>query len=312
MVQNWTEVDSSGRALAVGPPWIRTTSGGAEPAGPVTPSSWGRYTSAWATGSSVASAGVGAVGKVTWRGSETLVFFSARERAAIHALAKICAAEERDPTEDELKALLQAKTDAVDVALFGRMLADDPLHNVEAAAQVAHALTVHQVAIEDDFFSAVDDLNRGDEDRGAGHIGDLGFAAGVFYLYVCVDLTQLVGNLEGDRAAAAAGVRGLVEAALTAAPKGKQNSFASRSYASYVLAERGSRQPRTLSTAFIKPLTGGETDIVKAAIETLRACRDQIDTAYGKVADHSEEMDVPGGKGTLAKILDFAARLDPA
>jgi CRISPR system Cascade subunit CasC len=248
--------------------------------------------------------------KKSGRGSETLVFFSDRERTAIHALAARCAGDARDPTEGELKALLQARTDAVDVALFGRMLADDPLHNVDAAAQVAHALTVHAVAIEDDYFSAVDDLNRGDEDRGAGHIGDLGFAAGVFYLYVCVDLTQLVANLDGDRAAAAAGVRGLVEAALTAAPKGKQNSFASRSYASYALAERGSRQPRTLSTAFIRPLAGGENDVVVSAIDALRQCRDNIDRAYGPVATRSVELDVPGGRGQLADLLEFAAQLE--
>jgi CRISPR system Cascade subunit CasC len=248
--------------------------------------------------------------KKTGRGSETLVFFSDRERTAIHALASRCASDAREPTEAELKTLLQARTDAVDVALFGRMLADDPLHNVDAAAQVAHALTVHAVAIEDDFFSAVDDLNRGDEDRGAGHIGDLGFAAGVFYLYVCVDLTQLVANLDGDRAAAAAGVRGLVEAALTAAPKGKQNSFASRSYASYALVERGSRQPRTLSTAFVKPLQGGENDVVTSAIESLRRCRDDIDRAYGPVAARSVELDVPGGKGQLGELLEFAAHLE--
>lgn len=84
--------------------------------------------------------------------------------------------------------LLIAKiTSAFDIAMFGRMLASSPKHNIEAATQVAHAITVHEVAVEDDYFTAVDDLNRGKEDLGAGHIGETEFAAGVFYLYACIN-----------------------------------------------------------------------------------------------------------------------------
>jgi CRISPR system Cascade subunit CasC len=97
---------------------------------------------------------------------EQLAHFSPEEDQAIEKLAEKLAKEERAPKEEELK-LLREKHKAVDIALFGRMLASSPAFNTEAAAQVAHAVTVHKTAVEDDYFTAVDDLNTGLEDAGA-------------------------------------------------------------------------------------------------------------------------------------------------
>ena len=86
--------------------------------------------------------------------------------------------------------ILQISDSSVDIAMFGRMLANTPRYNREAAVQVAHAITTHKVAVEDDYFTAVDDLKRPEEledDSGAGHVGEIGFGSGVFYLYVCID-----------------------------------------------------------------------------------------------------------------------------
>ena len=115
---------------------------------------------------------------------EQLAHIGPEEKSAVYDLVATLIEQNRAPKEDEL-ALLRKNPTAVDVALFGRMLAADPAFNVEAACQVAHAITVHPVVIEDDYFTAVDDLNSGDEDRGAAHIGETGFAAGLFYSYIC-------------------------------------------------------------------------------------------------------------------------------
>ncbi len=48
--------------------------------------------------------------------------------------------------------------DAADIALFGRMVANDHSLTVEAAAMFSHALSTHKVDNEIDFFAAVDDL----------------------------------------------------------------------------------------------------------------------------------------------------------
>jgi CRISPR system Cascade subunit CasC len=200
--------------------------------------------------------------------------------------------------------LLIAKiTSAFDIAMFGRMLASSPVHNIEAAVQVAHAITVHEVAVEDDYFTAVDDLNRGKEDMGAGHIGETEFAAGVFYLYACINRDLLVENLGGDKALADKALVTLVEAAAKIAPSGKQNSFASRARTSYLLAEKGSDQPRSLSVAFLKPVKG--EDILSSAIIELEKRRDNFDKVYGPCYDAFKTMNAETGVGSLTDIISF-------
>jgi len=171
---------------------------------------------------------------------EQLAHFSPEEEAAIETLLVTLARERRTPSEAELNLLRREHT-AVDIALFGRMLADSPAFNTEAACQVAHAITVHRAAVEDDFFTAVDDLNHHEEDAGSAHMGEQGFGAGLFYQYVCIDCDRLKENLGGDAALAQRAIQALIEAAATVAPTGKQNSFASRAWAYYALAEKGSR-----------------------------------------------------------------------
>ncbi len=122
-----------------------------------------------------------------------------------------------------------AKVDtAADIAMFGRMLADNADFNREAAVQVAHAFTTHRITVEDDFYTAVDDLKTKAEDAGAGFVGELGFGSGLFYLYVCIDGDLLVANLGGNGGVAKSAVAALAEALATVSPGGKQASFASR------------------------------------------------------------------------------------
>lgn len=156
--------------------------------------------------------------------------------------------------------------------------------------------------IEDDFYTAVDDLKKPSEDAGAGFVGEAGFGSGVFYLYLCIDRALLLRNLGGEAQAAlaATGIAALVEAAATVAPGGKQASFASRAHAHYILAESGDAQPRTLAAAFAGPV---DDDPVRASVKALRDWRDAIDRAYGAPAARAE-MAV-GGDGRLADVIAF-------
>jgi len=233
---------------------------------------------------------------------EQLAHVSPEEWEAVNQLAETLIAEQRAPTDEELKLLRHAPA-AADIALFGRMLADSPSYNVEAACQVAHAITVHRVVVEDDYFSAVDDLNTGEEDLGAGHIGETGFAAGLFYSYLCIDRDQLVDNLDGDQALADRALQALTEAAVTVSPAGKQNSFGSRAYASYVLAEKGGQQPRSLSVAFLKPVHA--QDHGDAAVEALEKQQDNFEKVYGACADERYRLDALKGKGSLDELKRF-------
>ncbi|MDE0680178.1 MAG: type I-E CRISPR-associated protein Cas7/Cse4/CasC [Gammaproteobacteria bacterium] len=236
---------------------------------------------------------------------EQLAFVSPEERQKALALANRFIAGETLP-EPRPEDLLQRTDTAADIAMFGRMLADTPKFNREAAVQVAHAITTHRAIAEDDYYTAIDDLKSREEpeDAGAGFIGVQEFGSGVFYLYVCVDRDLLSRNLAGDDAIRNASLSALIEAAATISPGGKQNSFASRARAFYVLAEKGTAQPRSLAAAFLKPVRG--SDYGEDSIAALEAYRDRLDTAYGKCADGRYTMHIERGEGNLPGLLEFA------
>lgn len=209
---------------------------------------------------------------------EQLAHFSPAERTAVDALVKTLSAEKRGPTDSELK-LLRKDHAAVDIGLFGRMLAASPAYNIEAATQVAHAFTVHAAKVEDDYFTAVDELS----DRGAGHVDHAGFGAGVFYLYVCINRELLDANLQGNSELRKQAIEALIHAIAKVSPTGKQNSFASRAYASLLLAEVGDEQPRSLATAFVQPVKDGNT--ISDAVKALARKRAGMEAMYGKCAE---------------------------
>lgn len=235
---------------------------------------------------------------------EQLAFVSPEERAKAFGLADQALAGEQITAKPG--DVLQSVDSAADVAMFGRMLADTPRFNREAAVQVAHAITTHRAIAEDDYYTAVDDLKSRDEpdDAGAGFVGVQEYGAGVFYLYVCVDRGLLLSNLDGTEGVRDASLAALAEAAATVSPRGKQSSFASRSCAIYALAEKGAEQPRSLAAAFLKPVVGEDQGV--ASVKALEGFRDRLDAAYGARADDRYTMDVDAGKGTLQDLVAFA------
>lgn len=233
----------------------------------------------------------------------TLAFISPQEWTLARELARDALEGSEKPDVNKLKKQILLKADgAVDIAMFGRMLASDQDFNREAAVQVAHAFTTHRAQAEEDWFSAVDDLNKR-EDSGAGHLGERGMGSGVYYLYVCVNADLLIENLEGDKALARKGAEALVHALAKATPRGMQNSHAHHPRATYIRAERGSGQPRDLSGAFF---AGISAEYESKSIEALETLADQIDTAYGRSVDASEVMNVKAGQGTLDALVAFA------
>jgi len=237
---------------------------------------------------------------------EQLAHFSPEEIETLEELAQTCAARNSGPTEDELK-LLRTPRKAADIAMFGRMLADSPAFNMEAAVQVAHAITVHKSAVEDDYFSAVDDLNDGLTDKGAAHIGERSYGAGLFYLYICIDRALLAENLGGDKALTYKALEAFIHAVTKVSPTGMQNSHASRAYASYVLAEKGDQQPRSLALAFLKPVKPFEgEDMLEKSVKAITARCENFDKVYGACADARYAINAETGEGSLAELIRFA------
>lgn len=231
-----------------------------------------------------------------------LVHYTPAEERALQELARTCADAKRKPTKEEVAAL-RGQGRAVDVALFGRMLAEQPSGNVEAAVQVSHAFTINEVMTEEDYFTAVDDLNTAN-DTGAGHLDEFGFGSGVFYTYINVDTELLLENLGGNKEQASTTLKALVEAITTISPSGKQNSFAAHGRAGYVYAELGDHAPRSLALAFMKPLVG--SDLLTDGVKKLEDTRNKLNDAYDQKADRDYTFNPMAG-GKLAELAAFAA-----
>jgi len=154
----------------------------------------------------------------------------------------------------------------IDVALFGRMVADLPALNVDAATQVAHALSTHAVEVEFDYYTAVDDENP-KEDTGAGMIGTVEFQSATLYRFATVGLHQLVDNLGGDADAAVEALRVFLTAFTTSMPTGHENSFAHRTPPNLLTVAVRGDQPVNLVSAFEQPVRAGRDGVLAASID---------------------------------------------
>jgi len=174
-------------------------------------------------------------------------------------------------------------TSAPDIALFGRMLAEKPELGLDAACQVAHALSTHRVAMEMDFYTAVDDL-LGREEPGAGMMGVQGYDSACYYRYARIDWDQLVKNLDGDVDLARRAVDGLMQASVRAVPSGKQNSTAAFNPPSLALVVvRRDGMAWSLANAFERPVPADrEGGYVRPSIEALDAYWGGLCQVYGE------------------------------
>ena len=186
-----------------------------------------------------------------------------------------------------------------DIALFGRMVADQADLTVDAAAQVAHAISVHAVDNEFDYFTAVDDQNT-DEETGAGMIGTVEFNSSTLYRYATVNVDGLSDNL-GDPDATAAAVEAFVESFVRSMPTGKQNTFAHGTLPQAVVITARTTQPINLVQAFERAVVPvGEVSRLEMASKRL------VDTAAGIEAAYGEAPE----RVWVVRSTDEAAALD--
>jgi len=196
---------------------------------------------------------------------------------------------------------------APDIALFGRMLADRPETNIDAACQVAHAISTHRVNMELDYFTAVDDLQKDDE-SGAAMIGVIAFNSACFYRYARLDWDLLVKNLDGDKELARKTVDGFLRAAALAIPSGKQNSFAAQNPPDFLLGVvRKDGQSWSLANAFETPVKiGRDGGLMSASIEKLTAYWAKLNKVYGGDGITTATLSVDGDdnmNGWVMKLL---------
>ena len=208
-----------------------------------------------------------------------LLFLSTSQIARLAELAIASARDDETLDAKTVKKIFK-EAHAVDIALFGRMVADDTDLNVDAACQVAHAISTHAAENEYDFFTAVDDdkSRSEEEDAGAGMMGTVEFSSATMYRYATVNLDMLVENL-GDGDAALRALEVFIKGFCLSMPTGKQNTFANRTLPEAIVVSVRDDQPVSLVGAFEKPIRTNEANgylarSVGALAEHARAIED--------------------------------------
>lgn len=181
--------------------------------------------------------------------------------------------------EDITKKLGASVPKSIDIALFGRMTTSDAFEDVQAACQVAHAISTNALTEEFDYFTAVDDLSKL---SGAGMISDVEFNSSTYYKYLNIHWEALVSNLGNDVRVARQTVKALIEASATAQPSGKQNSFAAFNLPEMVLVEMSERNlPVSYANAFMKPVRNVHgISLVEASMQQLADHMTRVSKAY--------------------------------
>ncbi len=175
-----------------------------------------------------------------------------------------------------------------DLALFGRMVAVDPKSplgaknlKINAACQVAHAISTNRVSMDEDFFTAVDDLNP-DEETGAGMMGVIDFNSSCFYRYSVIDTRALEANLGHDQKLAENTVHAFIKASVESLPSGKQNSFAAHTRPDFVLAIVRKGQPLSLANSFANPVRPWQNEgMVEASVKAMYEHLKKLTETYG-------------------------------
>lgn len=160
--------------------------------------------------------------------------------------------------KERVKAIKNALNEdqAMDTSLFGRMVADAPDINVDAGAQVAHALGVTKAVPEFDFYTAMDDESDRVDHNGSSMMGTIEFSSSVLYRYADLSLSQILNNLAGNVPATVFAVREFLNAFINSMPSGKQNSFAAHTLPDAIIVTIRPGRPVSYVDAFETPVQG--------------------------------------------------------
>ena len=230
------------------------------------------------------------------KGTDALFFMSYDQAGA---LAKLIVAGSDD--KKAYKEALKEKP-SVDMVLFGRMVANDPSLNYDAAAQVAHSISTHPVQNEYDYFTAVDD--RAPEDNvGAGHLGTVEYNSATLYRYATVNLMELSEHLGKEMTPAV--VRAFAEAFIRSMPTGKQNTFANRTLPDAVYLTIREDQPVNLCGAFERAVPASLEGYVEPSKRRLVEYAQQMYQTYADAP--SEALTIGAGLEQLAQSMPMKA-----
>ena len=231
-------------------------------------------------------------------------------------LTEVALSEDVKKEKARLQEILKENPD-VDIALFGRMVADDPSLNEDASCQVAHAISTHAVQTEFDFFTAIDDLSP-EDNAGAGMLGTIEFNSSTVYRYANIALHDFYRQLGEDKEAVINAIQLFVKAFTNSMPTGKVNTFANQTLPQAVLLVLRSDRPVNLVTAFEVPVRSQE-GFVKESVhqlyrefeKTLKFFEDPKAVLYLNLDDQYADLAEGKSEGNIGALLsDLAEKID--
>ncbi|MES9897392.1 MAG: type I-E CRISPR-associated protein Cas7/Cse4/CasC [Sedimenticola sp.] len=241
---------------------------------------------------------------------DTLHFYTETEAAAFAQYAQEQAFDREQIKEKEIhklaKKVFKPALDGLDIALFGRMVAQAAELNVEAACSFAHAISTHKVSNEVEFFTALDDLQ---EDPGSAHMGSMEFNSATYYRYISLDLGQLWQTLGGTALPEA--VVAFTKALYVAVPSARQTTQSGASPWAFakVMVRQGQRLQIPFETA-IKPRDGGFLQpSIKSMNDYLEKQEKLAGSLFGKVAEYTYGEDAAFSIDDLVSALSAHAEV---
>lgn len=216
--------------------------------------------------------------------------------------------------EDILKKDFNIRPITLDIALFGRMAATKSFSTIEAAMQVSHAISTHKVKLENDFFTAVDDLIEEREgESGSGHLGDFEFNSSCYYEYFNIDVDKIFSNLKNieNKDEIYNIFEPLIKTICLENPKGKQTSYAASVYPSLVMIEiKDTKIPVNYSNAFITPIKNDENgNIVENSVKVLGQYVSKMDKIFN-TNKRRYWLNVDGKKEDFPENCEICNELD--
>lgn len=230
---------------------------------------------------------------------DTLVFLSKKEfgtlaDAYVEIKDELVEEKNKEDRENNKKIIKKAiknnikkeSMDALDIALFGRMIAMVTDMDVEAASMFSHAISTHKVSSEIDFFTALDDLQ---DEQGSAHMGTSEYNSATYYRYVCLDIEQLKDSLGDDEDQIKTAVSSFIKALFLAVPSAKQNTMTAMCPWNYakILVREGQPVQLSFEKPVVKDLNGG---FLSGSIKTLNESINQFENNFGSLYRKKAEI----------------------
>lgn len=248
--------------------------------------------------------------------ADALYLISERQIKSL-ALAILSNPEEKNRKKVFKETLLASNS--LDLSLFGRMVASNKELNVEAASQVAHAISTHEVANEFDFFTAVDDFSTADH-GGAGMMGDVEFNSSTLYRYAVINVNHLAKQYGDSGEIVEDGLKRFIESFVRSLPSGKQSTFAAQTLPEAVVLVVRDDQPTSLAGAFERPIVASGDGYSIPSIKRLATAIKTVADAYEDgestqrfattaIPDISDDLSAVAEIGSLKESVSKAAKL---